>query len=259
MSERRVALVLAASQGLGRACAESLAAAGFDLVVCSRTEEGVRDTVTALEGFGVEATGLPTDVTDPAQLERLFDYVDERFGRLDVLVTNAGGPPPGGFEALDDDAWARGYDLTLMSVVRAMRLALPRLRSTGFGRIVVIGSSSVRRPIPNLVLSNAYRPALAGIVKSLAVELGPEAITVNMVSPGRIHTERVDLLDAKQAERAGISAEEARARSEASIPFGRYGEPAELGSMVAFLASDAAGYVTGQSILVDGGQVPTLP
>jgi 3-oxoacyl-[acyl-carrier protein] reductase len=259
MNDRRVALVLAASQGLGRACAEALAASGRDVAVCSRTEDGVRDTVEALEALGVTASGLPTDVTDPAQLERLFDHVDDRFGRLDVLVNNAGGPPPGGFEDLGDEAWARGYELTLMSAVRAMRLALPRFRSTGFGRVVVIGSSSVRRPIPNLVLSNAYRPALAGIVKSLAVELGPEGITVNMVSPGRIHTERVDQLDAKRAEQQGISPEEARSRSEASIPFGRYGEPAELGSMVAYLASDAAGYVTGQSILVDGGQVPTLP
>lgn len=259
MTRRRVALVLAASQGLGRASAEALATAGLDVAVCSRTEEGVSKTVAALAEMGVRSSGLPTDVTDTAQLEALFAHVDDVFGRLDVLVTNAGGPPPGGFEQLDDDAWAKGYELTLMSTIRAIRLALPRMRATGFGRIVVIGSSSVRRPIPGLLLSNAYRPALAGIVKSLAVDLGPEGITVNMVSPGRILTERVQELDAKRAAAQGVDPSEVQRASEATIPFGRYGDPKELGAAVAFVASEAASYMTGQSILIDGGLVPTIP
>jgi 3-oxoacyl-[acyl-carrier protein] reductase len=255
----KVALVLAASQGLGRASAESLAAAGFDVAVCSRTEEGVAATVSALEALGVRATGIPTDVTDTDQLEALFAHVDATFGRLDVLVTNAGGPPAGGFEQLDDAAWSKGYELTLMSTVRAIRLAIPRMRAAGYGRIIVIGSSSVRRPIPGLLLSNAYRPALAGVVKSLAVDLGPEGITVNMVSPGRILTERVQEIDAKRAESQGIDVSEVRRASEATIPFGRYGDPVELGAAVAFIASPAASYMTGQSLLIDGGLVPTLP
>jgi 3-oxoacyl-[acyl-carrier protein] reductase len=254
-----VALVLAASKGLGRACADALAANGWRLAVCSRDQDNVDATVAELAEGGAEASGIVADVSTPEGVDAVFSHVDDRFGRLDVLVTNAGGPPPGGFLALDDEAWQRGYELTLMSVVRALRAAIPRMQEAGYGRLLVIGSSSVRKPIPNLVLSNAYRPALDGVVKSLAVELGPAQITVNMVSPGRLATDRVGQLDAAAAERRGVSVEQQRADSEATIPFGRYGHPADLGALVAFLASPAAGYITGQSILVDGGMVPTLP
>jgi 3-oxoacyl-[acyl-carrier protein] reductase len=255
----RVAVVLAASKGLGRACAEALATDGWRLVVCSRTDEGVAETVKALETLGADASGVTADVSQAEDVERVFAHADDTYGRVDALVCNAGGPPPGDFLSLDDDKWLRGYELTLMSAVRAMRAAIPRMRDGGFGRIVVLGSSSVRKPIDNLVLSNAYRPALDGIIKSLAVELGPDGITANMVSPGRLDTERVRDLDAKAADRTGVSADEARAASEAKIPMGRYGAPEDLAAMVAFLVSDAAGYVTGQSVLVDGGMVPTLP
>jgi 3-oxoacyl-[acyl-carrier protein] reductase len=257
--DQRVAVVLAASKGLGRACAETLADRGWRLVVCSRTDDGVADTVRDLEAAGAEAAGVVADVSRAEDIDRVFAHADERFGRLDALICNAGGPPPGDFASLDDDAWLRGYELTLMSAVRAMRAAIGRMRASGYGRIVVLGSSSVRKPIENLVLSNAYRPALDGIVKSLAVELGPDAITVNMVSPGRLDTERVRGLDAKAAERQGVSADEARAASESAIPMGRYGKPDDLAEAVAFLTSEQAGYITGQSLLVDGGMVPTLP
>ena len=257
--QRRTAVVLAASKGLGRACAETLASEGFDLVVCSRTQEGVDDTVAALTSLGARAVGTPADVSDPADLEAVFATADDTFGRVDALVCNAGGPPPGGFMSLDDDAWTRGFELTLMSAIRAMRLAIPRMQAAGYGRLVVLGSSSVRRPIPNLVLSNAYRPAIAGVIKSLAVELGPDGITANMVSPGRLATARVRELDGKAAEKQGTTEEEARAASEATIPMGRYGQPEDLAHAVAYLVSEKAGYVTGQSLLVDGGLVPTLP
>lgn len=256
---RRVALVTAASQGLGFASADALAAAGHDLVVCARDPERLEAAAGRLRAHGVEVAAVPVDVADATALEGLFGLVDERFGRLDVLVSNAGGPPPGTFADLDDAAWQRGFELTLMSAVRSLRLAIPRMRAGGFGRLVVIGSSSVRQPLPGLVLSNAYRPALAGVVKSLAVELGPDGITANLVSPGRIDTDRVRSLDAGRAERTGRPVEDVRAEAEAAIPMGRYGEPAELGAAVAFLASEAAGYLTGQSLLVDGGLVPTLP
>ena len=256
---RRVALVLAGSKGLGRACADALADSGFDVVVCARSADDTDATVAALRERGSMASGVTADVSSADDLERLFAHVDEVHGRLDVLVANAGGPPPGPILDLDDDDWRTGFELTLMSAVRAIRHAVPRMRASGYGRIVVLGSSSVRQPIPNLGLSNAYRPALAGVVKSLSVDLAPEGITVNMVSPGRVATERVASLDQRAAEREGISAADARARSEATIPMGRYGQPEELGAMVAFLAGPSAGYVTGETILVDGGLVRSLP
>lgn len=256
---RRVAVVLAASRGLGRACAETLAGRGWDLVVCSRTREGVEDTVRVLERAGAAAHGVDADVSGAEGITRVFAKADNAFGRVDALICNAGGPPPGGFMSLMDEDWARGFDLTLMSAVRAIRAAVPRMRAGGYGRVIVLGSSSVRRPIPNLVLSNAYRPALAGVIKSLAIELGPDGITANMVSPGRLDTDRVRQLDARSAEQNGISVEEVRASSEASIPLGRYGRPEDLAETVAFLASEQAGYLTGQSLLVDGGLVPTIP
>jgi 3-oxoacyl-[acyl-carrier protein] reductase len=258
-AEGRVALVMAGTKGIGRGCADELARAGLRVAVCARSDEQVHRTVRELEQLGTAAVGATADVSDPEQLERVFATVDEAFGRLDVLVSNAGGPPPGGFDALDDDAWHTGYQLTLMSAVRSVRAAVARMERHGYGRIVIIGSSSVRQPVPGITLSNVYRPALAGLTKTLAVELAPRGITINMVSPGRIDTDRVRTLDQRAADTAGTSVEQTRAASEGKIPMGRYGTPNEIGALVAFLASEAAGYVTGQTPLVDGGMVPTLP
>lgn len=255
----RVALVTAGSQGLGLGCAEELAASGCTVVLCGRTPETVEAAAAGIRAAGGDAHGVVADITSPDDLAALYATVDREHGHLDVLVANAGGPPHGGFEDLGDDDWAVGIELVLMSVVRSVRLAIPRLAAAGGGRIVVIGSSSVRRPIPSLALSNTLRPGLAGLVKTLAVELADRGITANLVAPGRIATARVRALDEATAARTGTTVEEARVASVASIPAGRYGEPRELGGVVAFLASPAAAYVSGQTILVDGGMVPTLP
>ena len=251
--------MLAGSRGLGRAAAEALAASGHAVAICARSEAGVAATERALGDLGVPALGIVADVASAADLERVFAAVDEAFGRLDVLVANAGGPPAGRFLEVDDDAWATAFELTLMSAVRAIRLAVERMQRTERGRVVVIGSSSVRQPIEGLVLSNAFRPALAGIVKTLAGEIARDGITVNLVAPGRFDTERVRELDEGRAKARGIAYEEFRRTFEQSIPSRRYGRPEEIGALIAFLASDAAAYVTGQSLLVDGGMIPALP
>jgi 3-oxoacyl-[acyl-carrier protein] reductase len=258
-ADRRVALVMAASRGLGRGCAEALADAGLALAVCARRREPLDQVVADLRGRGAPAVGLVADVATAEGVDAVVSGAREAFGGVDVLVANAGGPPLGDFLSLGEDDWRTGYELTLMSAVRAMRACLPGMAEAGFGRIVVVGSSSVRSPIDGLVVSNAFRPALLGVVKSVAGEFAARGVTVNMVSPGRIQTDRSRAADEAAAARRGVGYEQARQDSEAAIPMGRYGTPAELGALVAFLASGAAGYITGQSILVDGGLVRCLP
>lgn len=257
--ENRVAIVMAASKGLGRGSAEALARAGHHLLVCSRSEASLAGIAATARELGVHVEVVPADVSQADQLAHVFSRADEVFGRLDVLVSNAGGPPPGAFMSADDAAWDTAYQLTLMSAVRSMRAAVPLMRRHGYGRIVVIGSSSVKQPIANLVLSNTFRPALVGATKTLSQEVARDGITVNMVSPGRIDTDRVRSLDERRAQAEGVSYDEFRRSYEGTIPAGHYGQVEDVGALVAFLASPQAGYITGQSIIVDGGMVNALP
>lgn len=252
------ALVLASSSGLGLAVATELGREGAMVCLNSRSDDRAQAAATTVRNStGAETFGLAGDVSDADDGPTLISRAAELMGGLDILVCNAGGPPAGNFGALDDDKWAAAFELTLMSVVRSIRQAIPLLADGG-GSIVVMGSSSVRQPIPGLLLSNAFRPAVYGVVKHLASELAGQGIRVNMLSPGRVQTERIDQLDNAKAEREGIPLEQVKEQSINAIPMGRLGEPAEFGRVAAFLASSAASYVTGSSWLVDGGMVKSL-
>jgi 3-oxoacyl-[acyl-carrier protein] reductase len=250
----RRALVMAASRGLGFACARALAREGVRLLICSRDERRIRDAAARLVSeTSAEVHAVAADVSSPGAAERLVRRAVEALGGLDIVVHNAGGPPPGDFQAVGEPEWQQAIDRNLMSLVRTVAAVLPELRRAGGGRILTIASSSIKQPIPNLVLSNATRAGVWGLVKSLSRELGPDRILVNLVAPGRIETERVEELDRASAERTGRPLDEVRRASVETIPLGRLGQPDELASLVVFLASDAASYITGQAILVDGG------
>ena len=252
----RVALVTAASKGLGRATATQLAAEGARVMISSRGADQLARTAQEIaDATGAQVEHCPADVAD---LDRLLRETQERLGGIDVLVNNAGGPPPGGFDALDDAMWQQAFELNLLSTVRLFRGVLPHMREQGWGRIVTVASSSIKQPIDNLTLSNTFRVGLLGLAKSVALEVAPDGVLVNTIGPGRIATDRVASLDAGRAEKTGQSVEEVRAQSEKGIPLGRYGTAEEFGKVAAFLASGANTYVTGQNFLVDGGMVRAI-
>jgi 3-oxoacyl-[acyl-carrier protein] reductase len=255
----KVALVTAASKGLGRATATQLAREGARVMISSRGEEQLRATAEEIrEATGAQVEHCVADVSDADDLARLLAETQSRLGGVDVLVNNAGGPPPGGFDALDDAAWQAAFELNVLSSVRLIRGVLPHMREQRSGRIVTIASSSIKQPIENLLLSNTYRVALVGLSKSLATEFAPDGILINTLGPGRIATDRVAGLDAGRASAAGTSVEEVRAQAEKGIPLGRYGTAEEFGKVAAFLVSGANTYLTGQAFLVDGGMVRAL-
>jgi 3-oxoacyl-[acyl-carrier protein] reductase len=250
----RVALVNAASKGIGRGIAEALAAEGVALVISSRDSVALERTAGEIAAaHGVDVVPVAADVATPDAAPRLVDAAVARFGRLDILVNNSGGPPAGSFTSFDDAAWQAAFELLLLNVVRMVRAALPHLRASGHGRIVTVESTSVKQPITGLLLSNSLRAGVAGLSKTLADELGPGNITVNMVLPGRILTDRLRALERARAEREGVPVDDLVRADVADVPLGRVGEPADMGRLVAFLCSDAGSYITGATIPVDGG------
>ena len=255
----KVALVAAASRGLGRAIAEELAAEGASLVLCARGQDALsatRDAIAGASGGRVEA--VVADLSTADGIERVTRAADAAFGRVDVLVTNAGGPPSGPFESHDWAAWQRAVDLTLRSAVELTRAVLPGMRERRWGRIINVTSITVRQPVDNLILSNSIRAAVTGFARTLANEVATEGITVNNILPGYTRTDRVEELAAANAKREGTTREAMLERIASQIPMHRLGEPREFAALAAFLASDRASYITGQSIAVDGGWIRGL-
>jgi 3-oxoacyl-[acyl-carrier protein] reductase len=251
----KVAMVAASSQGLGFAIASMLAREGAHVSIAARKQESIAAAAARIPGG---ALANVADVTQPAGIEAWHRATVERFGGVDILVTNSGGPPAGAAAGFDDAAWQSAFDLLLLSVVRMVRVVRPTMEARGGGSILMLTSLSVKNPIANLGLSNVMRASVAALVKTLADEFAAKKIRVNQLIPGRIATERLAYLDEANAKKAGIAVEEQRKRSLASIPMGRYGDPEEFARAAAFLVSDAASYITGATLQVDGGAIRSV-
>ena len=252
-------LVTASSKGIGRACALEMSRAGADVVICARGREqleATRDEIASETGGKVEA--ITCDLTDAAQVATLVEGAIDEMGGIDVLVSNAGGPPSGQFMDFDDEVWMKAVTLNLMSVVRLMRAVVPGMQRTGGGSIVNLTSVSVKEPLKGLVLSNAVRAGVVGLSKTAANELGPDGIRVNVVCPGFTATGRMKDLISARAKREGRSEDDVSEEYYEAVPLGSFAEPSDIARMVTFLASDAAKFVTGVTVQVDGGFVKSL-
>ena len=251
----RVALVTAASKGMGKASAMGLAAEGARVVMCARTESDLKTAAEEIRAkTKADVLAVPADVTKKDDVTALVDRAVKTFGHVDILVANAGGPPRGYFEDMTDEQWQGAFDVSLLSVVRLVRGVLPSMKARRWGRILTIQSVSVKQPIPELLLSNAVRPGVAGMMKTLAGQLGKDGITVNTVCPGKIMTDRC--LGGQKI--SGLSREDYLARAVEDVPVGRIGTPEEFANVIVFLASERASYVTGVALQVDGGLVRGL-
>ncbi len=250
----RRALVTGASRGLGRAIALALAAEGVQVVAVARNLQRLQELAAAQPAGGGSIRVQAADLSSAAAVGALA----EPLAAADILVINTGGPPPGAVTEVADATWLAQFEALFLSAVRLARHALPGMRARGFGRIIVVVSSGVIQPIENLGISNALRSAVVGWAKTVAAEVAAQGITVNCVAPGRIATDRLAELDGGRAAREGVPIEQVRRSSMAGIPAGRYGEPAEFASVVAFLASARAAYMTGSVVRVDGGMIRSL-
>lgn len=255
----KVALVAASSRGLGRAVAEELAAEGASLILCARDEKRLDEVCESLSRkVGGRVLGVPADLAVTADVEHVVAQGLERFGRIDILVTNTGGPPAGEFESLSRQAWDDAARLLLNSVLDLTRLVLPGMKARGWGRILNVTSIAVKQPVASLMLSNSLRAAVTGFARTLAGEVAAHGVTINNILPGYTRTERVEQLAQALAAKEGMTPAEIVARWEADIPVRRLGEPREFAALAAFLVSERASYITGSSIAVDGGWIRSL-
>ena len=252
----KVAFVAAASKGIGKACALGLAAEGARVLMCARGEAALKDAAAEVkQKTGAEVLAVPADLSRAEDCARAVARAREAWGGVDVLVGNVGGPPPGPFEKMTDAQWIQAFEQVHLSTVRLIRDVLPGMKAKKWGRILAIQSTSVKQPVDGLVLSNGIRPGVAGLFKTLAVELAKDGITVNLVLPGRIMTDRFLDHQKERAESGGRTLEAQIALSGMDIPMARVGTPEEFANMVVFLASERASYVTGTAVQVDGGLI----
>ena len=257
--EGKVYMVAAASKGLGFGIARELARNGATVCIASRTKTEIEKAAESLrKETGATVHAAVFDASSAESIKNWITKVETAFEKIDGLVVNAGGPPPGNFDDFTDDDWQSAFNLTLMSAVRLICGVLPAMRSGGGGSILTVTSMSVKEPINRLLLSNVFRSGVTSLVKSLSNELAGENIRVNNLMPGRIDTDRVRSLDKSNAEKAGIPVEEIKQKNESNIPLGRYGNIEEFGKAGAFLLSPAASYITGVSLAVDGGIMKTV-
>jgi 3-oxoacyl-[acyl-carrier protein] reductase len=254
----KVAMVGGASRGLGFAVADALAREGASISMSSSNENSIREAANKISVYGIPALATTVDARKGEQIDAWTTQTIDRFGGVDLLFTNAGGPPTGALLSFDDAAFQGAIDLLLFSTLRMIRAAVPSMRQRGGGAILVSTSSSVKEPIANLGLSTVVRASVSALAKTLAIELAPDRIRVNQIIPGRIDTDRVRQLDEIAGKKQSITAEQAKQKSVANIPIGRYGEPAEFGRVAAFLLSDGAAYMTGATVQVDGGLIKSV-
>jgi len=257
--KEKIALVTAASRGLGRGCAEQLAAEGCRVMVCSRDEASAKEAAGEIsERTGAEVLGFGADVSRAEDVDRLLEKVRSTLGDPDILITNAGGPPPGTYDSTPLENYEKALDLNLMSAVRLIHGTTPAMKRNGWGRIIAVTSISVKQPIGNLLLSNMARAGLTGFLKTVATELAPDGITVNALLPGTHKTSRIDQLVKDRAAREKKSEADVYREMVADIPCKRIGDPSDFGAAAVFLAGEQARYITGHNLLIDGGKYSGL-
>lgn len=253
-------IVTASSKGLGKATALEFAKEGAVVMISSRNESELEKVVAEIkeESSNDKVNYAVCDVTKPDDVKNLIENTVELHGKIDILINNSGGPPAGGFEEFSDEDWQNAFELNLLSYIRLVRGVIPHMRKVGEGRIINIASSSIKQTLDNLILSNTLRAGVLGLSKGLSQELAKDNILINTIGPGRIATDRVVELDEIRAEKEDVSYKDLLEETEKSIPIGRYGRPEEFAKVVVFLSSSANTYVTGQSLIVDGGLIKAL-